>query len=89
LAVAQSQGEVRTHFNRAVARLVRVDGQWQALAATGLLIAQAPVVILAAGAQARVLEQAAGLPLNAVRGQVTHLPATGFPDLPHALCGDG
>lgn len=89
LAVAQSQGEVRTHFNRAVARLVRVDDQWQALDAAGLQIAQAPVVILAAGAQARVLEQAAGLPLNAVRGQVTHLPATGFPDLPHALCGDG
>ncbi len=89
LAVAQAQGEVRTHFNRAVARLVRVHDQWQAVDADGVLIAQAPVVILAAGAQARVLEQAAGLPLNAVRGQVTHLPATGFPDLPHALCGDG
>jgi tRNA 5-methylaminomethyl-2-thiouridine biosynthesis bifunctional protein len=89
LAVAQAQGEVRTHFNRAVARLVRVHDQWKAVDADGVLIAQAPVVILAAGAQARVLEQAAGLPLNAVRGQVTHLPATGFPDLPHALCGDG
>ncbi|BEV18107.1 FAD-dependent 5-carboxymethylaminomethyl-2-thiouridine(34) oxidoreductase MnmC [Herbaspirillum sp. DW155] len=89
LAVARAQGEVKTHFNRAVARLQRGQEQWQALDAEGELIAQAPLVILAGGAQARALAQAAGLPLNAVRGQVTHLPAAGFPDLPHALCGDG
>lgn len=89
LAVAQAQAEVRTHFGRAVARLVRVDDQWQARDADDVLIAQAPLVILAAGAQARALQQAAGLPLAAVRGQVTHLAAADFPDLPYALCGDG
>jgi tRNA 5-methylaminomethyl-2-thiouridine biosynthesis bifunctional protein len=47
------------------------------------------VVILAAGAQARTLAQSASLPLNAVRGQVTHMPAAGFPEVPVALCGDG
>lgn len=91
LAQAGSHGQLATHFGRAVARLQRKDenGQWQAQAADGSVIAQAPVVILAAGAQARALAQAADLPLNAVRGQVTHLPAQGFPDLPYALCGDG
>ncbi|NQE50765.1 FAD-dependent 5-carboxymethylaminomethyl-2-thiouridine(34) oxidoreductase MnmC [Herbaspirillum rubrisubalbicans] len=89
LAVAREQGAVATHFGREVSRLQREAGQWQARDAAGEVIAQAPVVIFAAGAQASALAQLAELPLNAVRGQVTHLPAAGFPDLPYALCGDG
>jgi len=57
--------------------------------ADGAVIAAAPVVILAAGAQAGTLPQSAGLPLQAVRGQVTHLSAAGFPMPPVAMCGDG
>ncbi|MBB5393859.1 MULTISPECIES: FAD-dependent 5-carboxymethylaminomethyl-2-thiouridine(34) oxidoreductase MnmC [unclassified Herbaspirillum] len=89
LAVAQQGGALATHFGRQAAALRRDDGHWQALDPAGHIIAQAPVVILAAGAQARALAQSASLPLNAVRGQVTHLPAAGFPELPVALCGDG
>ncbi|KAF1035169.1 MAG: tRNA 5-methylaminomethyl-2-thiouridine biosynthesis bifunctional protein MnmC [Herbaspirillum frisingense] len=89
LAAARERSDVVTHFGRAVARLRREDERWQALDGEGQLIAAAPVVVLAAGTQARALAQSAGLPLNAVRGQVTHLPADGFPAVPFALCGDG
>lgn len=89
LAVAQQRAAVQTHFQTEVSGLQRHDGQWQAIDGHGQVIAQAPLLILAAGAQARQLLPARDLPLNAVRGQVTHLPATAFPTLPHALCGDG
>ncbi|MFJ3048416.1 FAD-dependent 5-carboxymethylaminomethyl-2-thiouridine(34) oxidoreductase MnmC [Herbaspirillum chlorophenolicum] len=89
LAVAQQGGALATYFGRQVAALRRDGEHWQALDQAGQIIVQAPVVILAAGAQARALAQSASLPLNAVRGQVTHLPAQGFPEVPVALCGDG
>lgn len=89
LAAARAHGEVAVHFNRTVAALRRDGDDWLALDGEGRPIAQAPVVILAAGAQARALEQSAALPLNAVRGQVSHLPAQDFPALSVALCGDG
>lgn len=89
LAVAQEGGALTAHFGRTVAALRRDGGHWLALDERGAAFAQAPLVILAAGAQARALAQSAALPLNAVRGQVTHLPADGFPALPVALCGDG
>jgi tRNA 5-methylaminomethyl-2-thiouridine biosynthesis bifunctional protein len=63
------------------------DDQWDVLDASGRSIARAPVVILANGMQAAQFAQAADLPLTAVRGQVTHLPAQAA-DLPFVLCGD-
>jgi len=91
LHVARAQGHgLGMYFSRDVAALRRHDdGLWQALDPTGQVIAAAPVVIIAAGAQARHLLSCAALPLNAVRGQVTHLAADGFPEVPVALCGDG
>jgi tRNA 5-methylaminomethyl-2-thiouridine biosynthesis bifunctional protein len=53
--------------------LQRVDGEWQARGDDGALIARAPTVVLAGGAGAVRIEQAAELPLSALRGQVTHL----------------
>ena len=53
------------------------------------MIAEAPVVIIAAGADAAAFSQTQGLPLSAIRGQVTHLPADALPVLPHVVCGDG
>jgi tRNA 5-methylaminomethyl-2-thiouridine biosynthesis bifunctional protein len=44
------------------------------------------VVILANGPGARMLAQAATLPLAAVRGQVTHIDAASAPALPLVLC---
>lgn len=54
--------------------LQRVDDEWQVSGADGALLAQAPTVILASGASANQLAQAAELPLSKLRGQVTHLP---------------
>jgi tRNA 5-methylaminomethyl-2-thiouridine biosynthesis bifunctional protein len=54
--------------------LQRVDDEWLVCGADGALIAQAPTVILAGGAGANNIAQAAELPLSRLRGQVTHLP---------------
>ncbi|WP_343733303.1 FAD-dependent 5-carboxymethylaminomethyl-2-thiouridine(34) oxidoreductase MnmC [Duganella sp.] len=60
-------------FSTAALSLQRVDGEWQVRGVDGTLIAQAPTAILASGAQAGQIEQAAELPLFKLRGQVTHL----------------
>lgn len=62
---------------------------WQALAANGSLLAEAPVVIIAAGAKATQLAQLAWLPQIPARGQVSHLPADATPPLPHVVCKHG
>jgi len=80
---------LQSHFGKEVSSLRRVDGLWQALDAHGEVIAAAPVVILANGMQSAGLMQAAALPLQAIRGQVSHVPAAALPDLPFVLCGDG
>jgi tRNA 5-methylaminomethyl-2-thiouridine biosynthesis bifunctional protein len=74
-------------YRREAVRLMQEDGIWHALDAAGAAIAQAPVVILANGAQAMQFTQAAHLPLSAIRGQVTHLPAQAA-DVPFVVCGD-
>lgn len=80
---------VRRHFHQAAVTLRRVDELWQVCDAGGEVIAQAPVVILANGMQATGFAQAHGLPLQAIRGQVSHVPADLLPALPFVLCGDG
>lgn len=69
-------------------RLERDDGLglWQVRAASGALLASAPTVILANGTGATALAQAAGLPLAALRGQVTHLDPARLPALPLVVC---
>jgi tRNA 5-methylaminomethyl-2-thiouridine biosynthesis bifunctional protein len=66
--------------------LESVDGEWRVLDAHGISLAQAPTVVLAGGACAAGIAQAAQLPLAAVRGQVTHLAAGPLPQLPLVLC---
>ncbi|MFL6674741.1 MAG: FAD-dependent 5-carboxymethylaminomethyl-2-thiouridine(34) oxidoreductase MnmC [Massilia sp.] len=66
--------------------LERVEGGWLVRDANGAALAQAPVVVLAGGAGATSIEQAAQLPLAAIRGQVTHLDAALLPQLPLVLC---
>jgi tRNA 5-methylaminomethyl-2-thiouridine biosynthesis bifunctional protein len=73
-------------FSSSALTLSRVDSQWQVLDEDGVLIAAAPTVILAAGAQAVHFTQAAGLPLYAVRGQVTHLDPASLPARPFVVC---
>jgi tRNA 5-methylaminomethyl-2-thiouridine biosynthesis bifunctional protein len=60
-------------FHTEALDLLRVDDEWQVRGVDGALIAQAPTVILASGAGAGQIAQAAELPLAKLRGQVTHL----------------
>jgi tRNA 5-methylaminomethyl-2-thiouridine biosynthesis bifunctional protein len=57
--------------------LQRADDEWRVHGEDGAVIAQAPTVVLAGGASAVRIAQAAELPLSALRGQVTHLAADG------------
>lgn len=62
---------------------------WTVRDAGGTAIAQAPVIILANGTNAGAFPQTQGLPLSAIRGQVTHVPAEALPPVPLVLCGEG
>ncbi len=71
---AQPHIEVRTGAE--VFALVRDSiGEWQAIGAGGVL-ATAPVVVVAASAEAARFSQMHQLPLHAVRGQITQLAET-------------
>jgi len=67
-------------------RLARVGDAWQALAPNGDIVGQAPTVVLASGAGARHMPHTSDLPLQALRGQVTHLAPEFAPQLPLVLC---
>jgi len=66
--------------------LERVNDEWLVRALDGVVIAQAPTVVLAGGAASGAFPQASHLPLSALRGQVTHLDASTLPSLPYVLC---
>lgn len=76
-------------FAREACGLHHENGEWSVLGASGELIAHAPVVVVASGTHAGAFAQTRGLPLAAIRGQVTHIPADALPPLPVVLCGDG
>lgn len=66
--------------------LERSGAGWTVRARDGVVIAEAPVVVLAGGAGAGAFPQAAGLPLTAIRGQVSHLEEGSIRPLPFVLC---
>jgi tRNA 5-methylaminomethyl-2-thiouridine biosynthesis bifunctional protein len=79
-------------FGEEVAELRRDGDAWLACNAQGEVIASAPVVIIAQGALAGKLAQTHELPLDAVRGQVTHVPVGILPSLSSlsmVVCGEG
>jgi len=73
----------------AVDALKRAETGWQALAADGELLAEAPVVVMASGIAALHFSQFAWLPQIAARGQVSHLPASATPPLEIVVCRHG
>lgn len=75
--------------NTTVTALEPIADGWSALDATGAITAQADIVILAGGAEAGSLPQAANLPIERRRGQVSLLPAAGFETLRLVVCRDG
>ncbi|MBB6561595.1 tRNA 5-methylaminomethyl-2-thiouridine biosynthesis bifunctional protein [Acidovorax soli] len=88
-----AQPGITWHGGSHVSRLQRkegADGAWQALDATGRVLAEAPVVVIAAGADSRTLLNN-HWPLQALRGQVsvgTYGPGEA-PLAPFPLNGNG
>jgi tRNA 5-methylaminomethyl-2-thiouridine biosynthesis bifunctional protein len=82
-------GHIEARFEVKVSQLQRIDNQWQVRDENDALIAQAPVVILANGIEARRFAQAQHLPLASVRGQVTYVAQESLPELPVVVCRDG
>lgn len=74
---------------RAVARLEHDDGLWRLHDKAGDVHAASSTVILACGARTPALDQAGGLPIKAVRGQVSHVPVGRLPNLSRAACCEG
>jgi len=67
-------------------RIERDGEQWHLTNEDGVVVARAPNLILANGAGAAQVPQAAPLPLTMLRGQVSHVPADMVPKLPVVLC---
>lgn len=76
-------------FGCEVAAIEREGEGWRVIDAAGNTVGTAPVVVIASGAQVAMLKQTCGLPLQIIRGQVTHVPAAEVPQLPMVLCGEG
>jgi tRNA 5-methylaminomethyl-2-thiouridine biosynthesis bifunctional protein len=73
-------------FGAGTVALENTANGWLVRGEDGAPLAEAPLVVLAAGAGAASIAQAAALPLAAMRGQVTHVPGAMLPPLPFVLC---
>ncbi len=84
--LARCADKLTARFGTGDVQLRRSETGWQAIDAGGAVLAAAPTVIVASGAAA--FAQTAGLPLQRVRGQVTHLAADREPGLQrdYVLC---
>ena len=89
--LAIGRAGIRLHGGQAISGLRRIDQGWVLLADDERVVASAPLVVLATGAHPALtpFPQIAGLPIQPVRGQVSHLPAGKLPNPRHAACGDG
>lgn len=76
-------------YQQAVGSLQRVGDEWQLRDTDGVLLAQAPTVIFANGNGATRFAQLADLPLQSVRGQVTHVSAPVFSAPSLVVCREG
>jgi tRNA 5-methylaminomethyl-2-thiouridine biosynthesis bifunctional protein len=92
-ALLAAAGEhVHARYGVAVTRIARVTDGWQAFAADGQLLAEAPHLILAnALAASALLPRPIPLTLTPIRGQISYLPRgiVGAPRLRHVLCRNG
>ncbi|WP_238873675.1 bifunctional tRNA (5-methylaminomethyl-2-thiouridine)(34)-methyltransferase MnmD/FAD-dependent 5-carboxymethylaminomethyl-2-thiouridine(34) oxidoreductase MnmC [Halopseudomonas maritima] len=80
--------EVKTHSQ--ALQLQRVDTQWKVLDPQGETLACAACVVLCTAQDTGAFSQSTHLPLKAIRGQITHLPATSeSATLRTVLCADG
>lgn len=80
---------IRVHRGCTAIEIVRTDAAWAVRDAQGRRIA-APTLVIAAGAESARFAATRHLPLRAIRGQVTLVPATqGSRALRTVLCGEG
>ncbi len=88
--LAQAGERVRTIFGQETVDLRQARGQWQPVSQDGAILAEAPHVILASGAQpAPGMALAGVLPMQRIRGQVTHIPRGAIPGVTLPLCHEG
>ena len=87
--LASCADALEARYGEDVAALTRHADRWQAVDASGRVLAAAPVVILASGAGTLWPADAPGLPLRRVRGQISHIPSAQLPDIRLALCREG
>lgn len=78
---------IEWHGGRWAARIERGETDWRVLDADGQLVAAAPFLILAGGADVRDLVPE--LPITPVRGQVSHIPQGRLPDFQLPVCCEG
>ncbi|RLA49322.1 MAG: bifunctional tRNA (5-methylaminomethyl-2-thiouridine)(34)-methyltransferase MnmD/FAD-dependent 5-carboxymethylaminomethyl-2-thiouridine(34) oxidoreductase MnmC [Gammaproteobacteria bacterium] len=82
-------GNIEVIENCAELTLETGAGEWRAMV-NGSVIASAPCAVVATGTAAATMRQLAWLPVQAIRGQTTHLPtASAFAGLRAALCHKG
>lgn len=86
--VQQSSGQIRTRFGITAMNFARHGDNWQVLNTSGSIVAEAPVLIIAAAAGSRTFSQTTGLRLEAMRGQVTLLPPDSQRRLDVPVTGD-
>lgn len=72
-----------------VSRLEREDGRWRVFDDANLLLAEAPILVLANAFESALFTQGENLRFKKVRGQVTHVPAALLPPLGCVLSRDG
>ena len=84
-----ASARTRSLFQSDAAALRRGDREWEILDGSGMMLARAPVVILANAHSAGRFSQTAGLPLRPVRGQVSLLPEREGMSLRIAVCREG
>lgn len=89
LNMAHAGDKVQPRFGETIQSVQRAGESWQVLNEAGNVIAEAAVVILASGADASLIAQARHLPLQRIRGQVSHVPQGSMPTLSMAVCREG
>ncbi len=87
--LAARGGQIRLITGREAGTILRQDDAWLLRDTAGQELARAPVLILASGAQAHLLEQTRALPISRVRGQVSLIPAGAIPGPRCAACSEG
>lgn len=88
-AIAHGGERISRRTGQSVNRIERVASGWRLSSERGEVIAEAPIVIVANAHRARTLVPNQALPLSAVRGQVSDLPAHPSRALRVAVSGNG